>query len=421
MAITTIDGKWAQTGDWATEDRIVLPDGQGCYRISFWVIDNEPEGPEKKGLQRVLFELSPFTQFVGLPGHPVTLADWLQAAFPGQAPYSRSLGRIDSFWWVGPLPNNTHPVPPTLHAGDASHIWARVNAAFGELIRSDRYSVVWAAYPDNRCQLSTGSSWRYDDDDANPEDEWERVKTIEEMAVEEVFDEPLAEIETAGIDRGLWKAFAAAVGFVEAVDEDNYDQWRELREPTKPQDRPQRYDGKTLTQEMADILGVLDDGPRFLVGRKLATLDWQINLLEHAIGKDLDADEVVGALDHWAQSQNGQRAMATAVAMAGAMAAPEISEYIAEAAAAGTGMEMTYSDYIDIVHLIVDNEQLVQTLDMDHYMSTLTQEEARAILGPRIKRLGHYFERKVQSHDVLAPRMADATQESAGESQQNPV
>ena len=150
MAITTIDGKWAQTGDWATEDRIVLPDGQGCYRISFWVIDNEPEGAEKKGLQRVLFELNPFTRWIGLPPTDWTLAKALQEAFPGTPPLSRSLGRIDSFWWVGPLPSGSYPTPPTLHAGDAAHIWNRVEAAFGELIDSDRYSVVWAAYPDDR-------------------------------------------------------------------------------------------------------------------------------------------------------------------------------------------------------------------------------------------------------------------------------
>ena len=327
-------------------------------------------------------------------------------------PYTDDRCTFRAYYWIGPLPNRHYPTYPTLHAGDWHHIWPAMQSRFSQLLQDPRYSIAFRAEPSKLCVLNEKPGWRYDDWQRNAEDRWEMKKIQEETEAAE-------EIATPGIDKPIWKAFARAIGWFHNLEFLGYN-LRELFPDKLPQNQPQRHD---IAAKEGELWYILDQTGRnagefgqLTLKAYMRTLQWQVNMLEYAIDEDLDADEVLFNLNHWIQGPKGNEAINSAMALAGALGALKTLDTAIERQEGLTGTTtpgfvLTFSEVLDIMHLIADQEELAGAIDVEGYLQGLSETERARILGSQIKGLGHYLKkREKQLNDAaeLARDLVDA-------------
>ena len=230
------------------------------------------------------------------------------------------------------------------------------------------------------------------------------------MVVEELFDEPLAEVEEKGWDAPYWHAVGVGLGWLKNV-EILGTGIADLIEPHMPNENAQRWDNNEpgpLMDILTDIAGMGLDIPVLGVRAGLRMTDAAINYIEFSTGEDMDADEIVGRIDSWAESKAGKEAIWSALAIFRAVKGVQALQtaHFGKSAAGGNTI-LTLSEFMDIIHLLAENEELAKSIDVAGYYEGLDQSDKLRLIAHEVKGLGHYLKRleKTYAGPKVEPRL----------------
>ena len=363
-------------------------------QILVGVIDRSPDAV---GLMGPLKWYDPF--LVSIPGIGVPTHTWLRRRreMKWETPSSDPIW-FRSYWWIGDVPDGWTPNRFVHVAGRHSDIWNRTQAAFPEFFADpDRYGFIFKAEPVEgvECIRKVGGMNWVHDNRHRPAPE-EKVIDLEGQL------EPAVEYQTEGVDRIFWEWLGAlfigvgVVGhliskYVPLVDTDTDTEGlqqpslfgiiRATMSPAEP------YIGGLFQAWNSDIIALMND-------------------IEKWSGKDLDADEILGAVNIWAGTEAGQHALTGIVAM---YVAKHKGKQIATSAADKHAINaLSLSDYLDLIHDIANPAELVEPEDdivdiaeklLKDRMEALPEgtTEAATVI---IKEMGHYLKRRSESHGI---------------------
>ena len=301
-----------------------------------------------------------------------------------------------SYWWIGDVPDGWTPNRFVHVAGRHSDIWNRTQAAFPEFIADpDRWGFIFKAEPVEgvECIRKVGGMNWIHDNRHRPAPE-EKVIDLEGQL------EPAVEYQTEGVDRIFWEWLGSlfiGVGVVGHI----------ISEYIPLVDT--NTDGLTAPSLFGIIRATMSPAEPYIGGLFQA---WNsdiialMNDIEKWSGKDLDADEILGAVNIWAGTEAGQHALTGIVAM---YVARHKGKQIATSAADKHAINaLSLSDYLDLIHDIANPAELVEPEDdivdiaeklLKDRMEALpegTTETATVI----IKEMGHYLKRRSESHGI---------------------
>ena len=352
-------------------------------RIQIGFVDNRPDAP---GLSAPIKWYDPFIRSIpGIgPAHDIVrrwrAEQWDDTADPFHI-------WIDSYWWIGQLPPGTQVQHPAQHAGRESDIWNKVQASFPDIAINPDIGIIFRGAPMNpnfSClKTSGGNIW--DDWYYSPQEAVEQPKTPEDVLVE-VTGQPMEEILTPGADRQFWQILAQGIGIAAAV---------AAFIPVPP-----RPDTDSEAIPKPTFFGIINSflqpwaGP--IVGGLFQAWNSDVIALIDDIEKwtatDLDADEILGALNHWAGTPDGEATLTGIVAMYAAKRAGKMAEAQQAAAKGEVGMmqALTLSDYLDMIHDLTSDEIIPSMEEIQDQLDKLVDGGDNQ-LKPLVRDMGHYF------------------------------
>ena len=229
------------------------------------------------------------------------------------------------------------------------------------------------------------------------------------MVVEELFDEPLAEVEEKGWDAPYWHAVGVGLGWLRNV-ELLGTSIADIFEQAMPNEMPQRWDNNEpgpLMEILTDFAGMGLDIPVLGVRAGLRMTDAAINYIEFSTGEDMDADEIVGRIDSWAESKSGKEAIWSALAIFGAVKGVRALQTAGLGQEVGGKTLLTMSEFLDVIHVLADEEELAKSIDVAGYYEGLDQSDKLRLIAHEVKGLGHYLKRleKTYAGPKVEPRL----------------
>ena len=414
MAIARFGGQIYENGEYldnavveyfwniVNSNATLAPDEQGrCYRVFVGVVDRGPPDTPA-GYERMVNWKNPLT--------------WLDALYPQVRRPHPDWKDPDpiwftSYWWIGDIPDGYVVNSGFVHhAGRWSDIWTTVQGNFADLLNdpNDRYGIIFKASPDTpgvECLRRIGG-WNWLDDARYRPPKEEEVIDIEGK-VEEIFHAPIEEVANVeGPDAWFWKNVGLGMGLVGGSIVGIG-----AHIPPGVEDAVEGTGDIPTLMDGLDV--VMNLGGKLTLGLYAASyarqIWWRVQTIEQAVGVDFETDEVMAAVENWAMSDSGQQTLANIFSL---WVAKQVKAVRSQRNAGDKLLwhSLSLSDYFDIVMALQEDiENLPTHIDVKETIDNLPEAERETILKPVIAGLGHYFERRRESHGIESGTDAEPT------------